>query len=272
MTHSGRIVTLLTDFGLHDHFAAAVKGVLLGLNPGLTLVDVSHLVPPQDVRTGAFVLGQAYGCFPPGTVHLAVVDPGVGTSRRLLAATAGGHFFVAPDNGILSYVEKGNEDFRAYGITADHYYRKPVSPTFHGRDILAPIAAWISRDIPIHQLGDQLQDPVRIPVPVPERVQEGLVQAAVLAVDHFGNLITNLTPGHLPAFDPGGPLPFKVLAGRREVSAYHQTYGEGEDGEVFLVTGSSGYVEIAIKGAPASSALGLRPGSPIGVVLGTDRP
>jgi len=223
MANSGRIITLLTDFGLRDHFVAAMKGVMLGLNPDLKLVDISHLVPPQDIHSGAFLLGQAYSCFPSGTIHLAVVDPGVGTARRALAATAGGSYFVAPDNGILSYVQKDNEDFQAYEVTADHYFRKPVSSTFHGRDIFAPIAAWISRDIPLYQMGAELADPVQMKIPAPARVKEGLIQAAILAVDHYGNMVTNLTPGHLPEFNPAQPLPFRILAGKREITSYHET-------------------------------------------------
>jgi len=267
MVNSGRIITLLTDFGLRDHYVAAMKGIILGLNPGITLVDISHLVPPRDIHTGAFLLGQAHTCFPAGTIHVAVVDPGVGTARKVLAATAGGSCFVAPDNGILSYVEKASEDFHAYEVTAEHYFRKPVSNTFHGRDIFAPIAAWISRDIPMNQLGEELEDPVLMNLPTPARVKENLIQAAVLAVDHYGNLVTNLTPGHLPEFNSGETLPFKVLAGKKEVTAYRESYGEAQKGELFLITGSSGHVEISMNGAPAVSTLGLKPGNPIGVVL-----
>lgn len=267
MANTRRIITLLTDFGLRDHFVAAMKGVMLDLNPDLTLVDISHLVPPQDIHSGAFLLGQAYSCFPSGTIHLVVVDPGVGTDRKVIIATAGGSFFVAPDNGILSYVQKSNEDFQAYEVTADHYYRKPVSNTFHGRDIFAPIAAWISRDIPLRQLGEELDEPVQMKIPVPARVKEGLIQASILAVDHYGNLVTNLTPGHLPPFDTAQPLPFKVLAGKKEITRCHEAYGAAQPGEVFLVPGSTGCLEISMKGASAAATLGLKPGNPIGIVL-----
>jgi S-adenosylmethionine hydrolase len=267
MADSGRIITMLTDFGLRDHFVASMKGVVLSLNRDVNLVDITHLVPPHDIYTGAFLLGQAFSYFPQGTIHVAVVDPGVGTGRKVLAVTANGSYFVAPDNGILSYVQKYADDFQAYDVTADHYFRKPVSNTFHGRDIFAPIAAWISRDIPMRQLGDEMDTIVQIKIPDPERVKEGLIQAAVLAVDHFGNLITNLTPGHLPEFDPEKPLPFKVLAGKREVTNCRKAYGEAEKGEVFLISGSSGYLEISMRGAAAAAALALKPGSPVGVVL-----
>jgi S-adenosyl-L-methionine hydrolase (adenosine-forming) len=267
MANSGRIVTLLTDFGLQDHFVAAMKGVLLTLNPDLNLVDISHLIPPRDIRSGAFTLGQAYACFPLNTIHLAIVDPGVGTARKAMALSAGGHFFVAPDNGILSYVMKDNEGFEAVEIAADHYFRKPVSPTFHGRDIFAPIAAWISRDVALRQLGPDLPDPIRLPIPAPAKVKEGLIQGAVLAVDQFGNVITNLTPGELPGIDEAHPGAFRMLAGQREITIFRKTYGEGQAGEIFIVLGSAGYFEIAMKDGSAASALNLKSGAPIGVVL-----
>ena len=253
------VITLLTDFGLRDHFVAAMKGVLLDINPQVTLVDISHLVPPQDVFTGAFILNQSCFCFPAGSVHLAVVDPGVGTARKALAVSAGGHFFVAPDNGLLTHVLNGQE-YTAYEITADHYFRKPVSATFHGRDVFAPIAGWITRGIPLHQLGIVLPDPVRLKIPAPKHVQDALIEASILAVDHFGNLITNLAPADLPRA-------FKVLAGRREITSLRHTYAQGEPGEAFLVPGSTGYLEIAVKNESASSVLNLKAGSPFGVLL-----
>ena len=254
------IITMLSDFGLRDYFVGAMKGVVLSLNPDLTLVDISHQIPPQDVFTGAFTLGQAYACFPGGTVHLAVVDPGVGTARKAMAVSAGGHFFVAPDNGILTWVLNANEDFTAYEITAEHYYRKPVSDTFHGRDIFAPIAAWITRGIPLHQLGTQLTSPVRLQLPALKKVRDSLIQGLIIAVDQFGNLITNLKPSDVPA-------PFKMLAGQKEITAYRKTYGEGAPGEVFVVPGSAGYLEIAVRGGSAAASLNIKPGIPIGVVL-----
>jgi S-adenosylmethionine hydrolase len=161
MANLPRIITLITDFGLKDHFVAAMKGVMLEINPELAFVDISHMVPPHDVHSGAFTLAQACAYFPAGTIHRAVIDPGVGTARKALAVSAGGHFFVAPDNGVLTYVFNRQEDFKAHEINADHYFRKPVSSTFHGRDIFAPVAAWISRDIPLLKFGPPLPQPAR---------------------------------------------------------------------------------------------------------------
>ncbi len=254
------IITILSDFGLRDHFVAAAKGVILNLNPDVTLVDISHQIAPQDIFSGAFTLGQSYSYFPSGTVHLAVVDPGVGTARKVLAATAGGHFFVAPDNGILTYIMEAHEDFTAYEVTADHYFRKPVSTTFHGRDIFAPIAAWISRRIELHQLGPVLKSPVRLQIPALKRVRDALIQGTILSVDQFGNLITNLRPADVP-------VSCKIVAGQKEITGFRKTYAEGNPGEVIIVPGSTGYLEIAVKGGSAAATLNLKAGFPIGVIL-----
>ena len=151
--NSAPIITLLTDFGLRDHFVAAMKGVMLSVNPEIQLVDISNLVPPQDIFTGAFTLSKSWSYFPPGTIHLAIVDPGVGARRKALAVQANAHYFVAPDNGILTYVFDEYPSFEAYEITAEHYYRKPVSQTFHGRDIFAPVAAHRGVDQPWNSIA-----------------------------------------------------------------------------------------------------------------------
>jgi S-adenosyl-L-methionine hydrolase (adenosine-forming) len=260
MANSAPIITLLTDFGLRDHFVAAMKGVMLSVNPDIKFVDISNLVPPQDIFTGAFTLSKAWSYFPPGTIHLAIIDPGVGAARKALVVSAGAHYFVAPDNGILTYVFDEHPSFEAYEITADHYYRKPVSATFHGRDVFAPIAAWISRGIPLHQLGVELRDPFRLQLPALQRVKDTLIQGQILAVDQFGNLITNLKPSDVPR-------PFKILAGHREITSVRKTYSEGAPGEVFVVPGSTGYLEIAVKDGSASSVLNIKTGSPIGAIF-----
>ena len=254
------IITLLTDFGLRDHFVAAMKGVLLKLNPDLTLVDISHQIPPQDIFSGSLTLSQSCFYYPAGTIHLAVVDPGVGGARKALAASAGGHFFVAPDNGILTHAMESAEDFTAYEITADHYFNKPVSNTFHGRDIFAPIAAWISRGIPLHQLGPEVKNPVRLQLPALKRVGDALIQGTILAVDHFGNLVTNLKPSDIPGA-------FKIMAGQQEITRVHMSYADGAPGEVFIVPGSCGYLEIAVKNGSAAAQLNMKMGIPIGVIL-----
>lgn len=262
-----RIVTLLTDFGLEDHFVAVMKAVMIEINPELQFVDITHMVRRHDIASGAFVLGQAYSYFPSGTINLAVVDPGVGTARRSIVATAEGRFFVAPDNGLLTYVFNNEEVVLTHEIASDHYLRKPISPTFHGRDIFAPVAAWLSRDIPVQQFGPMVPNPVKLKVPELTRVRDTLIQAAVLAVDHFGNLITNLKPQDIPAY-LGTAKKCKMLAGQREITAFRKAYGEGLPGEVFVVPGSTGYLEIVVNNGSAAAELNLKAGALIGVVLG----
>jgi S-adenosyl-L-methionine hydrolase (adenosine-forming) len=261
------IATLLSDFGLQDHYVAAMKGVMLSINPDINIVDVSHMIAPHDIASAAFVLGQAYRQFPHGTIHVAVVDPGVGTSRKALAAFAARQYFVAPDNGILSYVAQSEEDFVAYEITADHYFRKPVSSTFHGRDIFAPVAAYLSKGIDLSKFGPVEGKPKQLPIPKLQRVNDSLIQAAVLAIDRFGNAITNLRTDDLPAYLPVDARPCKLLVGQREVTNFRRTFGEGQPGEAFVVPGSSGYLEIVLREGSAASELNLKPGALIGVVL-----
>ena len=249
-------VTLMTDFGLRDHFVAAMKGVMLNITPELTLTDITHEIPRGDIHSGAFTLGQCCFYFPSGTIHLAVVDPGVGSNRKALAVEAGGHLFVAHDNGLLTHVFEARGDFTAYEITAEQYFLKPVSATFHGRDIFAPVAAWISRGVPLSQLGPPLPEPIRLPFPKSQRYGDYRIQGSVLAVDHFGNLITNLKSSDLPRA-------FKIVAGERGIHTLRQTYADGAPGEIFVVAGSVGYLEIVMRDGSAAETLRLEVGASV---------
>ena len=268
MTGRTRVITLLTDFGEQDHYVAAMKGVMLGINPNLQFIDITHQIPAQDIQSAAFTLGQVYSYFPFGTIHLAIVDPGVGTSRKALAARAGEYYFIAPDNGILSYVFEREEEQRVHAVEADHYFRKPVSPTFHGRDIFAPVAAWLSREVGMDQFGPLYEKPLRLPIPRLSRVRENLIQAAVVAVDRFGNLITNLTPADVPAYLTETTRSCKILVAQREITSFRRTFAEGNPGELFVVPGSTGYIEIVVRNGSAAATLNLAPGAMVGLVLG----
>jgi S-adenosylmethionine hydrolase len=264
---NSRIVTLITDFGLKDHYVASMKGVMLSLNPDLVFIDISHLISSQDILTAAFTLSQAAACFPPGTIHLAVVDPGVGTERKAIIASVESHYYVAPDNGILTYVCDAAAEFTVHEITADHYFRKPVSSTFHGRDIFAPVAAWLSRDIAPHQFGPAVTNPVRLKIPEPLKLKDTMIQAAILAADQFGNLVTNLRPEDVPVYGGTPVHTARLLAGGREITTFRMTFAEGKPGELFVVPGSSGYLEIVVREGSAASELGLDAGAPIGVIV-----
>jgi S-adenosylmethionine hydrolase len=262
-----RIVTLLSDFGLRDHYVSVMKGVMLGLNPDLTFIDISHQVPAQDIQSGAFILGQAYPWFPADTIHLAVVDPGVGTARKAIVVYAAAQFFVGPDNGLFTWILNREESFTVYEISADHFFRKPVSSTFHGRDVFAPVVGWISRNTPLQQLGPVMDNPVRLKLPALTRVRDALIQATVLAVDGFGNLVTNLRAEDLPVYSAPGTRSCKMLICQKEITAFHRTFGEGAPGELFVVPGSSEYLEIVMRNGSAAATLNAAPGALIGVVL-----
>lgn len=261
------IVTLTTDFGTNDHFVGAVKGVILDIVPEAAIVDISHAVQAFDVLDGALTISQTYSYFPTGTVHLIVVDPGVGTTRRPIIASSDGFHFVAPDNGVLSMVYAREERMTVRHVTAEHYFHQPVSNTFHGRDIFAPVAAYLAKMVDSHKFGDEIEDYVRFAAPKPKPAGDKRVRAVVLKVDRFGNLITNLTPEDLPALFTG-KSGFKILVGSKEITEIRSAYAEGAPGEVFGILGSMGYLEIVANRAAAAQITGAGKGSEVSIVLG----
>ncbi|MGI5835804.1 MAG: SAM hydrolase/SAM-dependent halogenase family protein [Chloroflexota bacterium] len=265
------VVTLLTDFGTVDGYVAAMKGVILGINPSAVLVDVTHDVAPQDVRGGAFVLQSTLRYFPPRTVHLAVVDPGVGTTRAGIILDTGNALFVAPDNGILSYILAGSrgsterglaaldstgtvsvavpDGWQAVRLTESRYWLENPSDTFHGRDIFAPVAAHLSLGVTTSSFGPSIDSLRAFEIPVARKLPGGGVEGIVLYVDRFGNLITSIKAQDLPK----GGLVLEI--GGHRVQGLVRTYAEGS-GLVALV-GSSGNVEVALPGGSAARFTGL---------------
>jgi hypothetical protein len=251
------VITLLTDFGLEDAYVGVVKGVLLGINPRARLVDLTHVVPPQDVRRAALLLEGAWRFFPRGTVHLAVVDPGVGGARRPIAVAAGGHYFVGPDNGLLGFCFD-LPGARGVLLTAARYHRHPVSRTFHGRDVFGPVAAHCSRGVRLAALGPPVRDPVRLAWPAPRRRGRRVV-GEVLLVDRFGNLLTNLR-----ASDLAGPPDRGVLTvGGVRIRGLAGTYAERPRGALGTSIDSSGRVEVFEREGSARRRLGIGPGAPV---------
>lgn len=245
----------------------AVKGVILDIVPEAAIVDISHAVQAFDVLDGALTISQAYSYFPNGTVHMIVVDPGVGTTRRPILASSDGYHFVAPDNGVLSMVYAREERMHVRHITADHYFRQPVSNTFHGRDVFAPVAGYLAKMVDSHKFGDEIQDYVRFAAPKPKPTGDNKLRGVVLKVDRFGNLITNVTPDDAPAlFAPNAA--FKIVVGSKEVCDIRAAYAEGAPGEVFAVLGSMGYLEIVANRAAAAQLTGAGKGSEVSIVLG----
>ena len=262
------IITLTTDFGSSDPFVGIMKGVILGINPDVELIDLTHDIRAYDVMDAAYLIGQAYRCFPPRTIHLVVVDPGVGTPRRPLMVSADRYYFLAPDNGVLSLVYAKEEALYVRHITASYYFREPVSNTFHGRDIFAPIAAWLSRKVETDKFGELITDYVKFVPPAPKRLNDKLVKGVIVRVDRFGTLTTNLTPADLPELFADNPAAFKILVGGKgEITQLKKAYGEGAQGEVFAILGSAGFLEIAQNRASASQTLGVGRGVEVGVAL-----
>lgn len=259
-----RIITLTTDFGLEDAYVAAMKGVILSLAPKATLVDVSHQVPPQDVFRAALLLESFLPYYPADAIHLLVVDPGVGTERRPLAARTPQGFFVAPDNGVLTpALAHGGESILVH-LTETRYFRPSVSegtacyaPTFHGRDIFAPVAAHLARGVPVEALGQVVSDPVLLNMPQATRASPGVWLAEVIHVDRFGNLITSLRKEDLE----GHPQEWAFEIGGRHLSGLHRTYSEVAVGQLLALTGSTGRIEIAQREGHAARALGLGTGA-----------
>lgn len=264
------VISLTTDFGLADHFVGVMKGVMLGINPEVELVDVSHSISAFDVTDGALTLAQSYAYFPPGTVHLVVVDPGVGGARRPILATTAHYQFVAPDNGVLSLIYERESGVEVRHLTIDRYWRTPVSNTFHGRDIFAPVAAWLTRGVEPARFGNRIDDYVTLALPKPERRQQGnrtAVTATVLKVDRFGNLLTNLTPASLPELFSPSPPPFKAVVNQHEIKRLYRSFAEGHSSEPFAILGSSGFLEIGMNRWSAAEALDATRGTAVTVVI-----
>ncbi len=263
------IVTFVSDFGLADWFVGVVHGVINGIAPATHVVDVNHLVPPGNVTRGAFLLEAAAPDFAPGTIHLAVVDPGVGTARRALAVAARGQFFVGPDNGLLEWALSA-PDAAAHALTEPRWFRQPLSRTFHGRDVFAPVAAHLATGVPLAQFGPRITDPLRLAVAHPHRENAALV-GRVVFIDRFGNALTNLTAAELDAaFGPQiDATRIRVRVLDRELKGLASSYGDAPVGTLVAIVGSSGRLEIAQVGGDAAGRIGMGEGDRVVVRLQT---
>src|SRR5215831_10018105 len=250
------LIALLTDFGLRDHYVGTMKGVMLGICPEASLVDISHDVAPQDVLGAALELASAYSYFPPGTIFLVVVDPGVGSTRRGIAVEAAGYRFVAPDNGVLSIVLDRSPFTCAVELTTAQYARPTISKTFEGRDRFGPAAAWLGRGVEVTALGRPVSSLVRLEVPQPRATGAG-IDGEVLRVDRFGNLVTNIDRATL------GKLSGAITAhiGSHVIPRIVNAYAEAKAGELCALVGSSDYLELAVNGGSAAAMLGLGRGA-----------
>ena len=280
MSNPPPIITLLTDFGETDAYVGIMKGVMLGITPHANLVDLTHQVDPQDVHLAALILFNAYRYFPEHTVHLVVVDPGVGTQRRPIAVRTPRGQFVAPDNGVLSAVLDGEESWSAVELAEPRYRLPEPSRTFHGRDIFSPAAAHLAAGVALKKLGPEITDLVRLPVPA-LTVTSNSVRGEVVRIDHFGNAITNILPlrwvdDRTLAFmyAPGGgdaaafPAPFPAAAaivtvGWHTLRGVHTTYHGVATGQAVAIVGSNNDLEIAVNQGSAADALSVKVGAPV---------
>ncbi len=257
------LITLTTDFGQADGYVAAMKGVILSLCPEARLVDISHDIAPQAIRSGAYVLSTAVSYFPGGAIHLVVVDPGVGSARRPVAVQSQRAFYVAPDNGVLTLALEQDPAQGAVHLTNPQFHQPQVSATFHGRDIFAPVAAHLACGVPLADLGTPLDpaDLIRLPLSAPQRLADGSWQGEVLHIDRFGNLITNI------GLPPSDPERLSVEARGTRIRGLSRTFADVEAGKPVAYVGSNGYLEIAVRQGNAAALLGLDLGDTVIVTV-----
>jgi S-adenosyl-L-methionine hydrolase (adenosine-forming) len=263
-----KYITLLTDFGLSDGYTGLMHGVIYRIAPDAQITDISHLVHPQNVREGSLILNRSYPFFPDGTIHVIVVDPGVGTARRPIAARIGSHTFVCPDNGLitlaLEQAEKDGAPVEIVHLDQPRFWREEISHVFHGRDIFSPVAAHLANGVPLSELGSPISDPVRLRLPEPE-LHQNRWSGEVTAVDHFGNLSTNFRPHHLAVY----PRPIIHIAGR-EIGGLVNTFGDREPGSLVALIDSDGGMAIAIVQGSAARETGAQVGDRVEVYGGKE--
>jgi hypothetical protein len=254
------IVTLLTDFGQRDYFVGSMKGAILSSSPSSQIIDITHDIPPQDIHAAAFNLLCAYKSFPAQTIHLAIVDPGVGSFRRAIVVRANEQFFVGPDNGVFSYVLDRETKARVNHVTREDLFQRPISSTFHGRDVFAPIAAAVANGLNPKELGEQIHDYVRLDSLAPRKLANGVIEGRIINIDRFGNLVTNIA-----RTDFAGELgigKFRLCIAGRQIMKFRDYYSAESDSssEPFLIWGSAGFIEIAVRNASAARELEVKNG------------
>ncbi len=259
------LITLTTDFGTRDSYVGVMKGVLLGICPTAHLVDITHAITPQNVLEAAFVLDTFVPYFPPGTIHLVVVDPGVGSERRALALATPDAYFVGPDNGVFSTIWQtalarwSTTDVRAVELTEPRFWRMPVSATFHGRDIFAPVAAHLAQGVALTALGPDLDTITLLEVPAPVCTDTNSLRGQIVYVDHFGNCVSNITTTHLAPL--GAMHDLVISVGKHTITGICYTYAAVAPGAALALIGSSGHLEVAIRDGNAHQSLAIAPGT-----------
>lgn len=249
-------IALLTDFGSRDYFVGAMKGVILSIERNAQIIDITHEIAPQEIRAAALTLRACFRDFPEKTIFVAVVDPGVGSKRRVVLVETEKYFFIAPDNGLLSFIFNETNDFRVFEITNKEFFHNPVSNTFHGRDIFAPAAAHLSIGAKPEEFGKEISDFIKFAETKPRKINELQIEAEIIHTDHFGNLITNLKKENLPE-------KFVLKIGGKKIKKMQIYYAEAEKSEVFMIFGSAEFLEIVAFQDSAKEILGAKVGDKI---------
>jgi S-adenosylmethionine hydrolase len=259
------VITLLTDFGTSDSYVAQMKGIILTRAPGVRIVDVTHEIPPQDTFRAACVLAETYPRFPKGSIHVAVVDPGVGSERRVLCLASARQLFLAPDNGLVELVIRRTGVDGLVAVTSDWYFQASVSATFHGRDVVAPVAGHLANGARLAHLGPTISDPVRLDVPEVTVGGQDII-GVVIHIDRFGNLISNIEREHLARIFQGAKSSqLEVSVAGRKVRGLSRSFSDAPEGELLCYVGSSDRLEIAVSGGSAAAELGASRGDAVAV-------
>jgi S-adenosyl-L-methionine hydrolase (adenosine-forming) len=256
------LITLLTDFGTTDYFVAALKGVILSINAHVHIVDITHEIPSHDIEAGAFTLLASHRAFPRNTIHVAVVDPGVGSARRPVLVVAGQQFFIGPDNGIFSYIFEAESEYQIFELKKEQYFRHPVSATFHGRDIFAPVAAFLSNGVRPADFGKEINDEVRLSPLKARPLKNGNLEGRIIHVDRFGNCITNITRDLLIKRDESRA---RLRVNGTTIRSFREFFSDEArpTRKLFGLWGSAGFLEIAVNSHSAAEMLGVRRGEPV---------
>lgn len=256
-----KVITLLTDFGTRDPYVASMKGIILGINPKVKIVDITHQIPPQDILEAAYTLFASYKYFPKGTIHIIVVDPGVGGRRKIIALKTKDYIFIAPDNGVLSLVLQKEQIREIVEVTNRKYFLKPVSDTFHGRDIFSPVATYLSKGIPLRNFGRRIQRIKELEIAKPE-VKKGKLVGRIIHIDRFGNLVTNIDREILSKLKIKNEK-VKIEIGKRKIVGVKRSYVSVRKGKILALFGSSGFLEISVNLRSASKILGIKRGETV---------
>ncbi len=264
---SAPVITLTTDFGYKDPFVGIMKGVILGINPSINIVDITHDIAPGNIMQAAFAIETSFMYFPYRTIHIVVVDPGVGSSRRPIIVSTARHYLVGPDNGIFSRIYTIVEDVDVIHVTSEHYFLSPRSATFHGRDIFAPVAAWLSKGVDLMNFGEPVKDYVNLPIPLPTFPAKNIIEGEIIYIDRFGNLTTNIPAQKLTEISQNNTGKKMSVLVKGMEAPFKNFYSDVNDRGIYSLINSFNYIELFVKNGNASLEFGIKVGDKVGVIF-----